>query len=51
MNMLSSQALGAKPGTALAGPVAPSGERMPVLRQYLRIALRWRYVIIGAVVG
>lgn len=27
-----------------------SDETMPIVRQYLRIALRWRYVIIGAVV-
>ncbi len=39
------------PGTALVGPVTPTDERMPMLRQYLRIALRRRYVIIGAVVG
>ncbi len=26
-------------------------ERMPILRQYLRIAMRWRYVIGGVVVG
>ncbi|MBV1689795.1 polysaccharide biosynthesis tyrosine autokinase [Novosphingobium sp. G106] len=26
-------------------------ERLPMIRQYLRIALRWRYVIIGAIVG
>ena len=32
-------------------PVAASGDRLPILRQYLRIALRWRYVIIGAVVS
>lgn len=33
-------------------PVAPaSGDTMPVIRQYLRVALRWRYVILGAVVA
>lgn len=26
---------------------ARQGERMPALRQYLRIAIRWRYVILG----
>lgn len=31
--------------------VIGSGEAMPMIRQYLRIALRWRYVIIGAVVA
>lgn len=39
------------PGMSPVGTGALTGERMPVLRQYLRIALRWRYVIIGAVVG
>jgi succinoglycan biosynthesis transport protein ExoP len=27
---------------------APQPDRVPVIRQYLRIAMRWRYVIIGA---
>lgn len=27
------------------------GERQPIIKQYLRIALRWRYVIIGSVVA
>ncbi|RYF10709.1 MAG: exopolysaccharide biosynthesis protein, partial [Oxalobacteraceae bacterium] len=26
-------------------------DRMPILRQYLRIAMRWRYVIIGATIA
>lgn len=30
---------------------ANTGERLPVLRQYLRIALRWRYVILGFTVA
>lgn len=51
MNMLFSQPAGAVPGKALVDPIAASGERMPILRQYMRIALRWRYVIIGAVVA
>ncbi len=29
----------------------PESEKMSIIRQYLRIALRWRYVIIGAVVA
>ena len=28
-----------------------TGERLPILRQYLRIALRWRYVILGSTVA
>lgn len=53
MNMFSSEPRGvtAATGTALVGPINPPGEGMPILRQYLRIAMRWRYVIIGAVVG
>ena len=38
------------PGTNLP-VVIGAGESMPMIRQYLRIALRWRYVIIGAVVA
>lgn len=41
---------------ATVEPFAPAangqaGERVPIVRQYLRIALRWRYVILGAVVA
>ncbi len=36
--------------TSVAAVVRPNGtETVPALRQYLRIALRWRYVILGAV--
>ena len=35
-----------------APPVdAAATESIPIVRQYLRIALRWRYVLLGAVVG
>ncbi|TKD51876.1 GumC family protein [Sphingomonas baiyangensis] len=45
-----------RPGTApaLPAPLAPGApgatgnETLPILRQYLRIAIRWRYVILGA---
>lgn len=30
---------------------APVADEMPLVRQYLRIALRWRYVILGVVVA
>lgn len=33
---------------ATAGLREPNADRMPMLRQYTRIALRWRYVIIAA---
>ena len=51
MNIVTSNAQG---GT-MAGPTpaTPSAatDRMPIIRQYLRIALRWRYVILGAVLA
>lgn len=28
-----------------------AGERQPIIKQYLRIALRWRYLIIGSVIA
>jgi succinoglycan biosynthesis transport protein ExoP len=33
--------------TPIAPGVATPTDRVPILRQYLRIALRWRYVILG----
>ncbi|MFW2850782.1 GumC family protein [Sphingomonas sp. TX0543] len=53
MNLVTSNLLGAGPAT---GPiVAQTGigthDRIPLIRQYLRVALRWRYVILGAVAG
>lgn len=53
MNLVASNLRGGFPA---AGPVlaadlgAAEAERIPVIRQYLRIALRWRYVIIGSVI-
>lgn len=51
MNVLTPRSLGGIP--APAGPLsaAPGGqvEASPVIRRYLRIALRWRYVILGSV--
>ena len=29
------------------GMLGPQAERLPIIRQYVRIALRWRYVIVG----
>lgn len=37
-------------GTPAAAARSPDAERMPAIRQYLRIAIRWRYVILGAAV-
>ncbi len=43
-DMISTLPVGQKP--ELRAPVA---EEMPLVRQYLRIALRWRYVILGVI--
>jgi len=32
----------------MSDAIAP-GERMPILKQYVRMALRWRYVILGSI--
>lgn len=53
MNIFSSEPRGllVAPGTALNSQITASDQGVPILRQYLRIVMRWRYVIIGAVVG
>lgn len=57
MSMFSTQSGSARSATDVtAGPnvgvgAPASGETMPLLQQYLRIAMRWRYVILGTVVG
>lgn len=52
MNMAISQPYGIPAsGTAFGGPRETEADRMPILRQYLRIAMRWRYVIIGATIA
>lgn len=50
MNMLSSARLDGIPAGATPplAPREPAGESLPLLSQYLRIALRWRWVIAGA---
>ncbi|HTG39502.1 polysaccharide biosynthesis tyrosine autokinase [Sphingomonas sp.] len=40
---------GASPTTPAMPGVITGGDAMPIIRQYLRIALRWRYVILGAI--
>ncbi|MBW6526756.1 polysaccharide biosynthesis tyrosine autokinase [Sphingomonas sp. RHCKR7] len=51
MNIVTSSLRGGVPTAdiAIATPRGIEGEQIPVIRQYLRIATRWRYVIIGAV--
>ncbi len=39
---------GSPPPTSLDA-IVPDGDTLPVIRQYLRIATRWRYLILGAV--
>ena len=53
MNMAISQPRGGMSvgGAPLLNSVDPAGGRTPMIQQYLRIALRWRYVIIGATVA
>ncbi|GGB91900.1 hypothetical protein GCM10011494_07840 [Novosphingobium endophyticum] len=51
MNLLNSNLQGAAP-VVFAQPQAAAGtdnNAIPILRQYLRIALRWRYVMLGAI--
>lgn len=49
MNVVASnfQVGGTDTGLTPNGLLSTQGERLPIIRQYLRIALRWRYVIIG----
>ncbi|WP_426261939.1 GumC family protein [Sphingomonas sp. DC1200-1] len=53
MDMMSAQAhdVAPIPGTALVGPLDAGRQQAPILRQYLRIAMRWRYLIIGIVLA
>ncbi len=53
MNMVPSSIRGNPPASGPA-PLEPrlfEADRVPLVRQYLRIARRWRYIILGAVVG
>ena len=51
MNVMNSPARLASGLPPQSSPIiAPIGESVPMIRQYLRIAMRWRYVIIGSVV-
>ncbi len=51
MNLVSSSLRPASPGVMLT-PAPPANEdTLPFLRQYWRVAVRWRYVIGGAVVA
>ena len=36
---------------AVFGSPQPAADQPPIIRQYLRIALRWRWVILGAMVA
>src|SRR5687767_10659865 len=48
MNVISANMRGS---VAPLAPAHAEADSMPLIRQYLRIALRWRYVLIGAVAG
>lgn len=48
MNVIASNLRGNVSSTGQAAPAAGlKGERIPVILQYLRIGMRWRYVILG----
>nr|WP_089221164.1 polysaccharide biosynthesis tyrosine autokinase [Sphingomonas laterariae] len=49
--MVSSQPNGRHPGVGagLIDQTRSQAESVPILRQYLRIAMRWRYVILGSI--
>ncbi|WP_242201514.1 GumC family protein [Sphingomonas hankookensis] len=53
MNLVTSNPLGGSDNSSRLSADLQGAEpdRPSILRQYLRIALRWRYVIIGAVIG
>ena len=53
MNLVTSGPHGGVPAIALESSDARETEadRMPVIRQYLRMAMRWRYVILGVTVA
>ena len=56
MNLVTSNLRGGVAGVAGIAPIATDAagkqaDRIPLIRQYLRIALRWRYVIIGTTVA
>ena len=51
MNILTPDLRGIPTGPVLADPPAVEADRVSIIRQYVRIAYRWRYVIIGAVVA
>ncbi len=49
MNTFASRNLLGNPSGAGALGAALPSDRMPILKQYLRMALRWRYVILGSI--
>ena len=50
MNLVASNLRGGvQIGPMVADPRESDANRIPLIRQYLRVAMRWRYVILGAV--
>ena len=49
MNMITASLLGDAPSETVAVGQLRQTNEIPLIRQYLRIALRWRYVILGSV--
>lgn len=53
MNMVSSSIRGSglQIGPSMSEFRGFEADRVPLVRQYLRVAMRWRYVILGAIIG
>lgn len=52
MNLISANLRNSIPATGVLGdPRVIEAERVPLIRQYMRIAIRWRYLILGSIVG
>ncbi len=49
MNRISTNLPGRAPGGPGGQPHGQSAQRLPVLRQYLQVVLRWRYAILGSI--
>lgn len=49
MNLVASYSRTSKPPIEPAVGISGEGHRTPIVRQYMRIAMRWRYVIIAAI--
>lgn len=51
MNIVSTGFSGGTRSAPIADPYVAPADRIPVIRQYMRIVMRWRYIIIGITVA